>query len=99
MKEIEFMSSIMPFLRIEQESPSQLHLASADRRWVIMIFSLLFISPFICFGVLIMAEEDIRLFGAAFILIGAFIFWGICWMIQCLAMFEILPRTASWFFG
>jgi len=64
------MSSIMPFLRIENETPSKLHLVSADRRWVIIILGLLAISPLVCLGVLIMSGEETRLIGVAFILIG-----------------------------
>lgn len=71
------MSSIMPFLRIEKELPSQLYLVSPDRRWLIMILSLLLISPSICLGVLVMSEEEIRLLGGVGILMGLLIIFVI----------------------
>ena len=64
------MLSITPFFRIEKETPSQLHLASADRRWVIIILALLFIMPLVCLGVLAFLDEEIRLFGVTGIGIG-----------------------------
>jgi hypothetical protein len=69
-KEIESMSSIMSFLRLENETPSQLHLVSADRRLLIMVLGLLAISPFICLGVFMMLKDQFRLLGIAFSLLG-----------------------------
>lgn len=68
------MISIMPFFRLEKETPSQLHLVSADRRWVIIILALLFVMPFVCLGVLAFLDEEIRLIGFTGIGIGLFIF-------------------------
>ena len=59
-----------PSFRIEEEYPSQLHLASADRRWVILTLTLLLIAPLICLGVLAFLDEEIRFFGFASIGIG-----------------------------
>jgi len=67
------MPSIIPFLRIEKELPSKLHLVSPDRRWVIMILGLLVVSPFVCLGALSITEEEIRLLGVVSILMGVFI--------------------------
>ncbi|MBN1451204.1 MAG: hypothetical protein JW963_09335 [Anaerolineales bacterium] len=68
------MPTVIPAFRIEQEVPSQLHLVSADRRWVIVILAFLFIMPLVCFGVLAFFEDEIRLFGVASLATGLFFF-------------------------
>lgn len=65
--------TMTPF-HIVRESPYQLDLATADRRWIILSLATLFVLPFACFGVLAFMEDEIRLFGASSIMIGLFLF-------------------------
>lgn len=64
------MSNFMPFLRIEKELPSQLHLVSPNRRWLILVIAVIAATPMVCLGLLAFTDEKTLLIGGATILFG-----------------------------
>jgi len=68
------MPIVVPYLRIEQELPSRLTLVSANRRWLILIGSIVFVLPMVFIGALLAMEEEIWMVGIAALATGLLIF-------------------------
>jgi hypothetical protein len=67
------MPTVVPFLRIEQELPSKLILVSTNRRWLILLATLVFTGPLSLIGLLLISDEEIWVVGAFMLVIGLFI--------------------------
>ena len=65
------MPTATPFLRVEQESPTQLTLVSPDRRWLILILTLMYTLPLVFLSAtLVISVEEARIFGIAGMALG-----------------------------
>ena len=67
------MPTVVPYLRIEQELPSRLTLVSANRRWLILMLTLILTLPLILISVLLLTLEEVWPLGVVGILAGPFI--------------------------
>ena len=70
MQEKNTMLTAIPFLRIEEETPSYLTLTATDRRWLILFLTLFLVAPLFCMGVLFLNDRTIWLIGVASISFG-----------------------------
>ena len=67
------MPTAIPYLHIQEELPSKLTLVSANRRWLILIGSLVFVLPMVLIGTLLTLEEEIWMVGVAALATGLLI--------------------------
>lgn len=85
----------IPFLRIENETPSHLTLTTTDRRWLIMFLTLFLVTPFFCMGVLFFNDRTIWLIGVASISFGLIVAALILFLTPYRAQLTINANTLS----
>jgi len=52
------MPTAIPYLRIQEELPSKLTLVSVNRRWLIMLVTLIFTGPLFLLGLLLVMDAE-----------------------------------------